>query len=88
MDTPPPSLVKKFAIAGLILAEIYMVFTVASPRLKGVDIPTAAIAFRIVAMAFFFGPFGLAIGTGVGLLADSALRALKGSAKKTAPPEV
>ena len=64
-----------------------MVFTVASPRLKGVDIPTAALAFRIVAMAVFFGPFGLAVGTGIGLLADSALRAFKGGSKKTAPPE-
>lgn len=65
-----------------------MVFTVASPRLKGVDIPTTALALRVAAMAFFFGPFGLAVGTGIGLLADSALRALKSSPKKNAPPEV
>ncbi len=72
-----PSLVKKFAISGMILAEVYMVFTVASPRLKGIDIPGTAIALRIAAMALLFGPFGLAIGTGIGLLADGLLRTLQ-----------
>lgn len=82
----PPSLVKKFAFAGLIFAELYMVFTVASPRLKGVEIPISAIAIRIACMAFLFGPFGLAIGTGVGLLVDGARNALKGSPQKSTPP--
>lgn len=75
------SLVKKFAFAGLIFAEVYMIFTVASPRLKGVDIPATSIAIRVAAMALLFGPFGLAIGTGVGLLVDGARNALKGSPK-------
>jgi hypothetical protein len=71
-----PSLVKWCAFSGLVLAEIYMVITVASPRLKGIEIPVAAVATRIVAMSLLFGPFGLAVGTGVGLLLDSIKRAL------------
>lgn len=86
MEARPPSLVKKFAFAGLIFAEVYMVFTVASPRLKGVEIPAAAIAIRIAAMALLFGPFGLAIGTGVGLLIEGARNALRATPKGSAPP--
>ena len=71
-----PSLVKWCAFLGLVLAEVYMVITVASPRLKGIEIPAAAVAARIVAMSLLFGPFGLAVGTGVGLLVDAIRRAL------------
>jgi hypothetical protein len=85
VDAKPPSIVKKFAIAGFLFAEIYMVFTVASPRLKGVDIPTSAIAVRVAAMAVLFGPFGLAVGTGVGLLVDGALRKFRGTRQKPDP---
>jgi hypothetical protein len=87
VESKPPSLVKKFAIAGLILAEVYMFFTVASPRLKGVEIPVSAIAVRAAAMAFLFGPFGLAIGTGVGLLVDGVARKLRGAPQKPAPSD-
>ena len=69
-----PSLVKWCAIAGLVLAEIYMVITVASPRLKGIEIPATAVAMRIMAMSLLFGPFGLAVGTGIGLLLDALRR--------------
>jgi hypothetical protein len=86
VDAKPRSLVKNFALAGLVFAEVYMIFTVASPRLKGVEIPATSIAIRIAAMAFLFGPFGLAIGTGVGLLVDGALKKLKGTPKKPSPP--
>lgn len=74
-----PSLVKRCALVGLVLAEVYMVFTVASPRLKGIEIPAIAVAMRIMAMSLLFGPFGLAVGTGVGLL----LEALRRSFNKT-----
>ena len=81
VETRQPSLVKNFAIAGLLLAEVYMVFTVASPRLQGVEIPTASIAIRVAAMALLFGPFGLAVGTGVGLLVDGIRRSFKAGPK-------
>ena len=74
MEKNRPSLVKWCALAGLILAEIYMVVTVASPRLKGIEIPAAAVAMRIAAMSLLFGPFGLAVGTGIGLLLDALRR--------------
>ncbi len=76
MEKKRPSLVKWCAFSGLVLAEIYMVITVASPRLKGIEIPAAAVAMRIAAMSLLFGPFGLAVGTGVGLLLDAIRRAL------------
>lgn len=48
-----------------------MIFTVASPRLQGVEIPIASLVTRLVAMSLLFGPFGMAFGTGIGLLLDS-----------------
>jgi len=47
------------------------VVTVASPRLKGIEIPATAVAMRIAAMSLLFGPFGLAVGTGIGLMLDA-----------------
>ena len=77
------TLVRNFAIAGFLFAELYMVLAVAAPRLKGVEMPTAALATRIFASSLLFGPFGLAVGTGVGLLADGLRRsALKSRANK------
>ncbi len=74
MEKNRPSLVKWCALVGLVLAEIYMVVTVASPRLKGIEIPATAVAMRIMAMSLLFGPFGLAVGTGIGLLLDALRR--------------
>jgi hypothetical protein len=71
-----PTLVKKFALAGLFLAEVYMVLTVAGPRLHGEPIPMDSLVLRMAALALLFGPFGLAVGTGVGLLVDGGLRML------------
>jgi hypothetical protein len=51
-----------------------MIFTVASPRLQGVEIPMASLLTRLVAMSLLFGPFGMAFGTGVGLLLDGLNR--------------
>ena len=48
-----------------------MIFTVASPRLQGVEIPMASLLTRLVAMSLLFGPFGMAFGTGIGLLLDA-----------------
>ncbi len=69
-----PTLVRNLAIAGFILAELYMVFSVSAPRLKGVEIPPAALVSRLFASGLLFGPFGLAMGTGVGLLVDGLRR--------------
>lgn len=68
------SLVRNFAIAGLVFGELYMFFTVTSPRLRGVEIPVDALAARLLASSLLFGPFGLAMGTGLGLLADGLRR--------------
>lgn len=77
------SLVRNFAIAGFVFGEVYMFFAVASPRLKGVEIPLDALTARLVASSLLFGPFGLAMGTGLGLLADGLRRlALEARAKK------
>ena len=53
-----------------------MFFTVASPRLQGVEIPASSVALRVCALFFLFGPFGLAVGTGIGLLLDGLRGAL------------
>ena len=71
-----PTLVRNFAIAGFILAELYMVLSVAAPRLKGVEMPPSALASRLLATSLLFGPFGLALGTGIGLLADGLRRSV------------
>lgn len=79
MEKNRPSLVKYCAFIGMALAELYMIVTVASPRLKGIEIPAASVAARIAAMSLLFGPFGLAVGTGVGLLLDGLRRRFAGS---------
>ena len=78
MGTNRTSIVKISAILGFVLAEIYMFFTVASPRLQGVEIPLSSIALRVCALFFLFGPFGLAVGTGTGLLLDGLWKTLSG----------
>ena len=85
---PGRNLAKPFAIAGFILAEIYMLFTVLGhygretqplpmPPLAevagvqpGTPPPVGAQITRVLVCAFFFGPFGALVGTGVGLLAS------------------
>lgn len=76
VGTNRTSLVKISAILGFVLAEIYMFFTVASPRLQGVEIPVSSIILRVCALFFLFGPFGLAVGTGTGLLLDGLWKLL------------
>jgi hypothetical protein len=48
-----------------------MIFTVAGPRMKDPSIPLDALLTRLAVLAVFFGPFGLAAGTGVGLLINA-----------------
>jgi hypothetical protein len=76
------SLVRNFAITGFVFGELYMFFAVASPRLKGVEIPADAMTARLLASSLLFGPFGLAMGTGLGLLADGLRRLVVGAREK------
>jgi hypothetical protein len=69
--SPTNHLVRNCALGGLVLAEIYMVFTVAGPRMKDPTIPMDALLARLGVLAVFFGPFGLAAGTGIGLLINA-----------------
>jgi hypothetical protein len=66
----PSPLPKWCGLLGVILAEIYMFFTVAGPRLQSSDMPWSSLLIRLAAMAVLFGPFGLAVGTGVGILLE------------------
>jgi hypothetical protein len=76
VDSKKYPLPKWCGIAGICLAEIYMYFTVAGPRLKSADMPLDSLLIRLGAAALLFGPFGLAVGTGVGLLLDGLRRSL------------
>lgn len=58
-----------------------MAFTVGSPRLKGVDVPWTSVFIRMLAASPFFAAFGLAAGSGVGLI----LQALFGSSSRKNP---
>jgi hypothetical protein len=63
-------LVAIFGIAGFALAEIYMLLTVLAPHLHGEVVPLSAKIKTAFVSAIFFGPFGAAAGTGLGLLAQ------------------
>ncbi len=64
-------LVKPFTIAGFVVGEIYMLFTVLAPHLQGEVVPLAALIKRLLVLAIFFGPFGAAVGLGLGLIAQA-----------------
>jgi hypothetical protein len=66
-----PNLVKLFTIAGFVFGEIYMLYAVLAPYRTGAAIPASALVWKIIASAFFFGPFGAAVGLGVGLLVSA-----------------
>ena len=61
-------LVAIFGIAGFVVAEIYMVLTVLAPHVQGEVVPLASKIKTLLVLAIFFGPFGAAAGTGLGLL--------------------
>jgi MFS family permease len=66
---PARNYAKPFAIGGFIVAEIIMVFMMLAPNMKGAPRPPIDhLLIRLLVGAFFFGPFGLAAGTGLGLL--------------------
>ena len=64
-------------IAGFVLGEIYMLFTVLAPNLQGVPVPLEAIVRRVLVLAIFFGPFGAAVGLGIWMLILAGISAGK-----------
>lgn len=66
---PTRNYAKPFAIGGFIAGEIIMLLTVLAPNQKGLPSPPLdAQAMRVLVGSIFFGPFGMAAGTGLGLL--------------------
>jgi hypothetical protein len=66
-------LVAIFGIAGFALAEIYMLLTVLAPHLQGEVVPLSAKIKTVLVSSIFFGPFGAAAGTGLGLLVQGVV---------------
>ena len=66
------NLTKPFSIAGFILGEIYMLFTVLAPQ-HGVTPPVDFQIPAVLTAALFFGPFGALVGLGIGLLVGAVL---------------
>jgi hypothetical protein len=75
---PARNYAKPFAIGGFIVGEIIMLLTVLAPNLKGSPAPPLdAQVMRVVVGSIFFGPFGMAAGTGVGLLFSGLLTKIR-----------
>ena len=74
-------------IAGLILGEVYMYFAVAGPRAKDLSLPMGSLVLRMLALAPLLGAFGLAVGTGLGLILDPVLNRKRKSASGKTPPQ-
>jgi hypothetical protein len=68
------NLTKICGIVGIVLGEIYMVFTVLAPAKSGIAVPVDHQIWRLVILSIFFGVFGGLVGTGVGLLLSSLIR--------------
>ena len=68
-------------IAGIILGEILMLYTVLAPR-GAEPVPLGHQIKVMLSLAPFFGAFGALVGTGVGLL----LMGLLGKRTPTPPP--
>ncbi len=65
----PRNLTKPFSIAGFIFGEAYMLFAALAPSYSnGAPVEFAGKLARIAAGIIFFGPFGAAMGLGVGIL--------------------
>lgn len=88
VNPPTRTLAKPFTIAGFILGEIYMLYTVLAPNLQGMEVPIGATIKRILAFAIFFGPFGAAAGLGVGLLVSGAISLFRKTPPATAKPDI
>lgn len=67
------NLTKPFSIAGLILAEIYMVFVVFGYSPSGEVVPLSHQISRMLVLSIFFGVFGALVGGGIGLLVSAIL---------------
>ncbi len=65
---------KPFTIAGFVVGEIYMFFTVLAPSVSEHSTGNSTLFWRALTSALFFGPFGAAVGLGVGLLVSAVLR--------------
>ncbi len=68
------NLVKVFTVTGFFGGEIYMLFTVLPTPGAAFHFPTSTIFWRVVTSALFFGPFGAAVGLGIGLLVSGLLQ--------------
>jgi hypothetical protein len=78
VSAPVRNLNKPFAIAGFIVGELIMLYTVLAPNLKGQPAPPVdAVLMRVFVGAIFFGPFGMAVGTGIGMLVSGLLSKLR-----------
>ena len=73
MSAPARNYAKPFAIGGFIVAEIIMVLVVLAPNQSGIPRPVGHQIVSLLVGAIFFGPFGLAAGTGLGLLVSGLL---------------
>lgn len=67
------NLTKPFTIAGFFLGEIYLLFAALAPHYTGQVVPLEGKIWRILAGSLFFGPFGAAVGLGIGLLVTALL---------------
>lgn len=65
---------KPFTIGGFILGEIYLLFAALAPYHTGETLPLTGKLMRIAAGSIFFGPFGAALGMGVGLIVGAFLK--------------
>jgi hypothetical protein len=78
VSEPARNYAKPFAIGGLIVGEIIMVLVMLAPNMKGgTPAPIDHLAVRLLVGSLFFGPFGMAAGTGVGLLVSGLLNKLR-----------
>ena len=91
MPESAPNLVKRFALGGLFFGEIYWVLVCLAPNAKGAPAPPLdAIFMRLAAGALFMGPFGAAVGVGLGLIATALVAQLRKRNNRQAgerPPE-
>lgn len=66
-----------FSLAGFALGEAYLIYTVLAPDKSLAPVPLEGIVGRLAGAAFFFGPFGMAAGTGLGLVVSALVRRVR-----------
>jgi hypothetical protein len=88
VSAPAVNFVKPFAIAGFILGELIMLYCVLAPNLKGsAPPPVDAVIMRVLVGSIFFGPFGMAAGTGLGMLVSGLVNSRRGRKQPPATTE-